>query len=46
MLAALGGHEEVCRLLVRHGADRNAVANDGTSLAQAVLHIRNAPSET
>lgn len=41
MIACLQGREEIARILVKEGADRNVVANDGTSLANAVVAVRN-----
>lgn len=41
MLACLNGQEEIGRYLSRNGADKDVVAKDGTSLANAVVAIRN-----
>eukprot|EP00041_Stephanoeca_diplocostata_P006715 m.91757 g.91757 ORF g.91757 m.91757 type:complete len:216 (+) comp16511_c0_seq2:155-802(+) len=41
MIACLQGREEIAKILVKAGADRNVVANDGTSLANAVVAVRN-----
>jgi len=44
MLACLHGHESIGKFLAASGADKEVVAKDGTSLANAVVAIRNTDS--
>lgn len=45
LLACLNGHEEIARFLAQNGADKNHVTKDGTSLANAVVAVRNTSAE-